>query len=423
MKIFKFGGASVYNAEAVRNIAYILSKYENDKIMVVISAMGKTTNALEELTKSFCNDLPSLNIHYSKIKKYHVEIISTLFEKGHLVFSEVNELFEKLLQYINKRDKKEYDFEYDQIVSYGEFFSTKIISHYLNDNGITNKWFSVYNLIKTDDTHREGRINWPITKQRIKKELLPYFAAGKIAITQGFVASTLNNTPITLGREGSDFTASVFANILDADEVVVWKDVPGLLNADPKYYTETIKLDRISYLEAIELVYYGAKVLHPKSIKPLQNKDIPLKVKSFISPDGEGSVIHTATEADSIVPSYIFKDNQVLISISTRDFSFVAEQNLSYIFSVLAKYGMKVNLMQNSAVSFSVCVDSKKTKLPLLIKELQSDYKVRYNTSLELITIRHYDQPTIDKVVGKRKILLEQKSRSTVQVIVSNSRP
>lgn len=420
MKIFKFGGASVYNAEAVKNIAYILRKYENDKIMVVISAMGKTTNALEELTKSFYNDLPSLNIHYTKIKKYHIEIINNLFKKGHLVFSEVNELFGKLHQYINKRNKEDYDFEYDQIVSYGEFFSTKIISHFLNDNGITNKWFSVYNLIKTDDTHREGRINWPLTKQRLEEELLPYFATGKIAITQGFVASTTNNTPITLGREGSDFTASVFANILDADEVIVWKDVPGLLNADPKYYSETIKLNRISYLEAIELAYYGAKVLHPKTIKPLQNKEIPLKVKSFISPDGEGSVIHTATEYDSFVPSYIFKDNQVLISISTRDFSFVAEQNLSFIFSVLAKYRMKVNLMQNSAVSFSVCVDNKETKLPLLIKELQDDYKVRYNTSLELITIRHYDQPTIDKVVGNRKILLEQKSRSTVQVIVSD---
>ena len=424
MKVFKFGGASVKDANAVKNVASILKKYSENEIIVVVSAMAKTTNALELLTEYFCNQDSKKNIQFEEIKTFHFEIIEQLFsDKNHEVYSDVNNLFANLNSYINKEKIGTFDFEYDQIVSFGEIISTKIISHYLNFSSIANKWIDVRELIKTDNSYREGRVDWQKTSELIKTKLIKSFDSEnsqKIGITQGFIGSNSDGFTTTLGREGSDYSAAIIAYSLGAENVTIWKDVPGILNADPKYFDETQKLDAISYLEAIELSYYGATILHPKTIKPLQNLGIPLGVKSFVNPEAEGTIISSLTKSDSLIPSFIFKVNQVLISISPRDFSFIAEENLSEIFNVFVKHNVKIHLMLNSAVSFSVCIDFDKTKLPLLIADLQKDFKVKYNENLELVTIRHYDQATIARVLVGKKVLLEQKSRTTAQMIIKN---
>jgi aspartate kinase len=395
-----------------------------NEIIVVVSAMAKTTNALELLTEYYCSNDERKIAQFEEIKKFHFEIINQLFsDKNHEAFFDVNLLFDKLNTHINKEKIGTFDFEYDQIVSFGEIISTKIISHYLNFSGVPNNWIDVRELIKTDNSYREGKVDWQKTSELIKTKLIKSFGSEnsrKIGITQGFIGSASDGFTTTLGREGSDYTAAIIAYSLGAENVTIWKDVPGILNADPKYFDETQKLDAISYLEAIELSYYGATILHPKTIKPLQNLGIPLDVKSFINPEAEGTIINSLTKSDSLIPSFIFKVNQVLISISPRDFSFIAEENLSEIFNVFVKHNVKIHLMLNSAVSFSVCIDFDKIKLPLLIADLQKEFKVKYNENLELVTIRHYDQATIDRVLVGKKVLLEQKSRTTAQMIIKD---
>ncbi|MFC1732931.1 aspartate kinase [candidate division KSB1 bacterium] len=421
MKVYKFGGGSLKDSDSIKNLVNILKTQADLPLVVVISALGKTTNALEELTNAYLRHPEKIASSLKPIKEYHFEILKELFPSDHTIFKKMIALFDELENQLqnNPSPSNSYDYEYDQIVSYGELFSTVMISNYLNDRGIKNKWFDARELIQTDNTYREGRITWDITQQQIIKILKPFVTNNdSIAITQGFIGNSENNKSITLGREGSDYSAAIIAYAMDASEVTIWKDVPGLLNADPKYFKETLKLDQISYHEAIELAYYGATIIHPKTIKPLQNKQIPLKVKSFEHPEKPGSLIYCDTISDSIKPSYIFKKDQVLISVSPHDFSFIAEENLGYIFQKLAAYRIKVNMMQNSAISFSVCVDNSNNMTTSFIKDLQKNFSVRYNKQLELITIRHYDQETINKVVGRRKIILEQKSRSTVQLVL-----
>ncbi len=426
MKVFKFGGASVNSADAVKNIAKILDKYSNKKVLVVVSAMGKTTNALEKLTQAYFYKSNEANVLLNEVREYHFQIIKALFnDKKHKVFSDIKIIFEELLYKLVSQPSDNYDFEYDQIVSNGELISTKIVSHYLSYKGINNQWLDAREIIKTDTTYREGKVNWQETMHKTNNLVIPFFEdinlSRHLIITQGFIGSTLDEHAITLGREGSDYSAAIFAHSLDATEMIIWKDVPGLLNADPKFFEDTHKLDSISYHEAIELAYYGATIIHPKTIKPLQNKKIPLYVKSFLHPEKEGSIISNCKKADGWIPSFIFKQEQALISISPKDFSFIAEKNLSDIFGIFSGNKIKINLMQNSAISFSVCVDSNVNRFDTLIKALQKNYKVRYNLQLDLITIRHYDQFTIDKVVDNRKILLEQRSRTTAQLVVDNS--
>jgi len=421
MKVFKFGGGSVKDSKSIKGLAQILKTQTDGPVVVVISALGKTTNALEELTYAYIHQPENISAKYKAVKAYHLNILEELFPSNHPVIQKMDDLFENLEIYLSKKTSatSPYDYEYDQIVSFGELFSTVIISNYLNENEIKNSWFDARELIQTDNTYREGKINWDSTEDQIRKKLTPFLSdKNTIAITQGFIALSTDNKSITIGREGSDYSAAIIGYVLNASEVTIWKDVPGLLNADPKYYNETQKLNQISYYEAIELAYYGATIIHPKTIKPLQNKQIPLLVKSFENPEKEGSLICYDTISDSIKPSYIFKKNQVLISVSPHDFSFIAEENLGYIFQKLAAYRIKVNMMQNSAISFSICVDNKENRTNSFIEDLQENFSVRYNSDLELITIRHYDQETIEKVVGNRKILLEQKSRSTVQLIL-----
>ena len=426
LKVFKFGGASVKDADSVRNVAAILKKYAPKNLVVVVSAMGKTTNLLEKVLNAWYGNDERLHSYIQELIAYHQAIIIALFpDKKHPVHFSTDLLFGELEGNLSTPPSLDYDFDYDQIVCFGELISTTIISEYLVSEGFNCRWFDVRGLIRTDSSWRSAKVDWETTGKLINQEVSVFFdddtSTHAIALTQGFLGATPEGATTTLGREGSDYTAAIFAHALRADEMVIWKDVPGLLNADPKYFSVTQRLSSISYLEAIELAYYGATVIHPKTIKPLQNKDIPLRIKSFLDPDSEGSLIHHNTSADSLIPSFIFKVDQVLISISPRDFSFIDERNLSEILAVFASNSVHISLMQNSAISFSVCVDYNQRRLEQLFSVLEKKYKIRYNTKLELITIRHYDQATIDRVLEDGKtVLLEMRSRVTAQFVVKD---
>lgn len=429
MKVYKFGGASVKDAQSVKNVAKIIIRHADDQLIVVVSAMGKTTNALEKLTEAYFsrNENEIENI-FSNIKKFHIDIAGELFPENHVAFNTIEQRFYHLYYYLKEPPGKNYNFEYDRIVSTGEFVSTEIISHYLSFTGIKNQWFDATGLIITDANYRDANIDWLKTENAIKNRVLSFFKknAGEsnpIAITQGFIGGTTQGFVTTLGREGSDYTAAIIAYALKAGEVVIWKDVPGLLNADPKVFEKTRLLENISYQEAIELAYYGATVIHPKTLKPLLKKNIPLKVKSFFNPAGQGSIINQEYLNDSQHPSYILKTNQVLLSIFPKDFSFIAEQNLSRIFSEFARAGIKINLMQNSALSFSVCFDEDKIKTPVLLKNLEKIYNLKYNKGVELITVRHYEKVNLSELLEGKEILMEQKNRTTFQWVVKKLQP
>ena len=420
MLIFKFGGASVKDAKSVRNLLKILNQYYDSNILVVVSAMAKTTALLETISlqyffkRSFVDNVEIL-------KKFHFYIISDLFkDKSSKIYSEINLLIDKLNKRLMIEPSNNYDYEYDQIVSFGELFSTKIISEFLKLEKFDSKYIDIRKYLKTNSIYRNAKVNWELS-EKLLKEVVD-FKSTKVYITQGFIASNQKNHTTTLGREGSDFTAAVLAYIFEPKKLTIWKDVDGVYNSDPKEFDNVIKLDAISFNEAVELAYYGAKVIHPKTIKPLQNKGINLEVKSFLNPDKEGTIISNTTSnkigVSPYVPFYITKNNQILISIAPRDFSFIAEENLSNIFSLLAKYRIKTNLMQNSAVSFSVCVDYEKDKINYFVSDLEKNYKVLYNSNLTLITIRHYNSQIINEMTQNKKILVQQKSRNTVRFIV-----
>lgn len=417
MIVFKFGGASVKSAKAVKNVADILKRYHKDQIVIVVSAMGKTTNAMEVIADHYYHKrTEELKKAVEERKIYHLEIVDGLFpEKDHPFRAEFLAVFEELEARLAKDPSLHYDFDYDQIVPFGEMISTKIISAYLNKTGIKNQWMDIRKYLKSNNTFREARIDWELSGQLVPEGF--NFKKNRIYITQGFVASTINNITTTLGREGSDFTAAILAHILRAEHVTIWKDVPGVLNADPKWFDNTVKLEKISYLDAIELAYYGASVIHPKTIKPLQNKNINLYIKSFIDPDEEGTLVGNLSY-DKLIPSFIFNMDQVLIRISPNDFSFIAEDNLETIFGHVYKHGIKINLMQNSAVSFQICINNDKRKSRNLIDDLEKDFKVTHETGLELITIRYFDQSTIDRVMINKELLLEQTYKQNVQLIV-----
>jgi len=422
MKVFKFGGASVKDAAGVRNMAGILKMHQHENLVVVVSAMGKTTNALERLTDAFFFQQENVPLILEEIKSFHFEIARTLFaDSTHPFFDELHNTFVELDWATDGTPQHGYDQEYDQIVSLGEVLATKIIGAYLNEQHIQTKWWDVRDFICTDNTFREGKVDWSLTEEKVKSALLPFFekAGNKVVLLQGFIGVTSENFTTTLGREGSDYTAAIMAYCTDAESVTIWKDVPGVLNADPKWFDETKLIDHLSYQDAIELAYYGATVIHPKTIKPLQNKNIPLYVRSFLQPAENGTVISNQQSALP-VPCFIFKVKQLLVSISPKDFSFIVEENMSNIFRLFASHGVRINTMQNSAISFSLCIDDNERKIPALLKALQEDYRVLYNDALELITIRYYDQATIDRVCVGKKVLLEVKSRYTVQLVVKD---
>lgn len=415
MKIYKFGGASVNSAEGVNRLARIVGN-NTDNLVVVISAMGKTTNMLEAVVDSYFNRKPDLTDNIRKVKDFHLDIVKNLYKDKGNISGLLDNIFGQLDKTVSQKPSLSYDFEYDRIVCFGEILSTSIVSDYLNGSGIKNTFVDIRNYIKSDDNYREGIVEYDLSKELVKSAMT--FADTKMYITQGFIAGTITNQTTTLGREGSDYSAALLASMLNAESVTIWKDVPGVMNADPKLYDDVQIISRLSYKEAIELSYCGATIIHPKTIKPLKIKKIPLYVKSFINPDEDGSVINDYTERVKMPPIYIHKKNQVLLTLTPRDFSFVAEERLSSIFLILAAYKVKASLIQTSAISFSLCIDYNQATFNAMVKELQLGYEVLYNTDVELITIRHYTKEILDRVFTEKIVFVEQRSRLTVRFVV-----
>jgi aspartate kinase len=417
MKVYKFGGASVKNFSAVKNMCGIIKNNNSEKLVVIISAMGKTTNALEELLFLRAKEA-DYNPKLQEILNYHLEIANGLFEDtNNPVFSLLEKNFQDIGKYLEPEiNEKNYNQIYDQIVSYGELISTSIVAHFLNYCQIPAEWVDARNYIRTDNIFREAKINWEVTEELIRLKI-PEILENKVIITQGFIGRSHEGNTTTLGREGSDFSAAIFAHCLDAKSLTIWKDVPGVLNADPKLFKDAVKFDTISYNEAAEMTYYGATVIHPKTIKPLANKNIPLWVKSFEKPDERGTCI-TNEYNEKIIPAVIFKFSQTLISFGVKDFSFIDEKKLSIIFHVLDQLNIKINLMQNSAITFSICIDTQEYKIKQLLESLKNDFTIFYNQNLTLITIKNYDEETLEKIVMDKHIVLEQKSRHTFQILV-----
>lgn len=416
MQVFKFGGASVKDENGVKNIIEVLRQSQTTHKAIVISAMGKTTNALEKVVDFYFNNKKELPSCLQKIENTHKHTASQLFTQGHPVFDRLNELFVELKGFLAWNKSPQYDFVYDQVVCYGELLSTSIVSLYMQDQNIPNTWLDARELIKTDDSNRDAKVLWDKTQQNIKKSIQP----NKTFITQGFIGSDQNNFSTTLGREGSDYTGAILAYCLGADSLTIWKDVPGVLNADPRVFENTQLLHQISYEEAIELAFYGASVIHPKTLQPLQRKEIPLFVKSFLKPSEKGTAVSKGQALIPEVPCYIVKKNQVLISLSSLDFSFMMEDNIGEVFQLLGKYKMKVDLIQNSAISFSVCVDNKFNNLDSLLKHLKAKFKVTATQGVSLYTIRHFNDKVLRSFEKDKTVLLKQVMQSTVQLVTQN---
>lgn len=418
VRVFKFGGASIKSADGIKNLMSILSSHPQP-LIVVVSAMGKNTNLLERILKGYMDGDTSFRGYLAELKQFHIEVVNTLFGVNHnstrlrvdLLLSEIETLLNGTLQ-------GDYNYCYDQLVSYGELLSTCIISDYAQHVGITNRFVDVRTVLRSDETYREGIIDLELSRKLAKKTFVFNNDTPSLYITQGFIAGTHQGKTVTLGREGSDYSAAILANLLDADDVTIWKDVEGVLNADPKLYPNPIKIDRLSFKEAIELAYAGAQILHPKTIKPLQNKSIRLYVKSFIHPQAEETLIYETDGDINYPPILIQKPNQVLISLTPLDFSFVIEDCLSRIFAILFKHRVKANLVQSTAINFSFCVDDEEYFLPGAIKELSRSFAVRYNRRLELLTIRHYTKEAIQEQVNGKTIYLQQKTRSTIRMVL-----
>ena len=416
MKVFKFGGASIKSAEGVRNL-YKIVRSQNEKLIIVVSAMGKITNALEEVLTSFFNRKPDLEANIQAVIDYHEGIVTDLFSDRTVIDAQLNLLYGELREITKQKPSLSYDYEYDRIVSFGEFISTIIVAAYIKSQGEKAEFVDIRTSLKTDDNYREGNVDMELSNDLICNTF--NFKEVDFYITQGFIAGTITNQTTTLGREGSDYTAAILANLLNAESVVIWKDVPGVMNADPKRYSEVVVIPKLSYKEAIELSYCGASVIHPKTVKPLQNKKIPLCVKSFVDPTKEGSIINEFAIKLELPPVYINKANQVLLTLTPRDFSFIAEEKLSKIFAILASYRLKVSLIQTSAISFSLCIDYNAAIFKNLVVELQNEYEVLYNTDVELLTIRHYTKEIVDKLIGEKLVFVEQRNRLTARFVIS----
>ncbi len=419
MKVFKFGGASIKDAAAVKNVAAILQRHKNEQLVIIVSAMGKTTNALEEVVAAHARQTGKARELYDALKERHYAMMHELFDEDDEVFSAVNDTFVEGEWVLDDKPADNYDYMYDQIVCVGELVSSRIVAAYLNKTGMATHWLDARDVVATDNTYREGWVIWDKTRANAQKIVPPILAQGSFVVTQGFIGSTTENFTTTLGREGSDYSAAIFSFCLDAESMSIWKDVPGVLNADPRLFENTIKLDRLSYKEAIEMTYYGAQVIHPKTIKPLQNKNIPLYVKSFLNPEAPGTEISSDTE-DNYPPIVVVEKNQALLHISTLDYSFVAEQHMARLFRKAADLRIFVNMMQNGAISFTICVSNVPDRIEQFIKEISDEFKVKMEEGLELITIRHYTQETIDNLKKGKIVLFEERIRNTMHMVVKN---
>ena len=415
MKVFKFGGASIKSANAIKNVAKILNSQDLSNCLLVISAMGKMTNAFEKITDAyFNNDQEKLTESIDFISNFHLKIINNLFAENHVIHQKITVLFGQLLRFLTQNKSRNYDYLYDQIVSYGELLSTTIVSDYLNEIKIYNNWVDVREIIITDAVFRDATVNWQETEKRIKTKV----DFSKLTIVQGFIGGDLNGNTTTLGREGSDFTAGIFAYCLDAESLTIWKDVLGVLNADPREFKEVQLLEHISYEETIEMAFYGASVIHPKTIKPIQNKKIPLIVRSFKNLNSPGTKVSEGVTLEPTIPCFIVKKNQVLVSISSLDFSFIVEENISDIFKLFHKYQLKVNLIQNSAISFSVCVDNNLNHFDLFYNVIKNMYKVSFVKNVDLFTVRHFTENSLEGIYKLGTSLVTQINKNTAQIII-----
>jgi len=412
MKIFKFGGASVKDADSVKNVLRVLSIQGFERCLIVVSAMGKTTNALERVVEFYFNK-SDYQQEIAKIKEEHIQIAKGLFDENHHVFTEIKLFFDDIESFLRRNKSPNYNFVYDQVVTCGEMISSKILSVYLSDNEMGNQWLDARDFIKTDTNYREGVVNWEDTEKNISQ-----LDKAKTYVTQGFIGSDENNFTVSLGREGSDYSAAIFAYCLDAKDMTIWKDVPGVMTGDPRKFENVELLSNISYEEAIEMAYYGASVIHPKTLQPLKQKSIPFFVKSFINPEKAGTKIGISTE-NQLLESYILKENQVLMRISTRDFSFIAEDHISFIFRELAKRNIKVSLMQNSAISLALCLEDKFNNVDELEAELEQDFNTEIVKNVSLFTIRNARLENLDKLYEGKNVLLEQITKTTVQMIIN----
>jgi len=419
MQVYKFGGASVKDADAVKNVTAILRENNFNEKVVIISAMGKTTNALENVVNLYYAGKPEWDKALDGIYESHLAVIQKLYDNGSKAkaIEDVKKITEGTRKFLNENTSRNYNYIYDQVVSIGEYLSTTIVSDYANSLGLKNTLLDAKQVLFTDNAYTEGKVDFVKTEKTISEKVLPLVKNGFV-ITQGFVGATPEGFATTLGREGSDYTASIFAYSLNADRMTVWKDVEGIMNADPKEFPEAEFISEMTYHEAIEMTYYGASVIHPKTIKPIQNKNIPLEVRSFVNYGKKGSIISANANTNFLPPVIIWKRNQVLLSFSAKDFSFIAEDHLSKVFSTFAENRVRINMMQNAAISFSIAVDFKKEKIDNVVAQLEHDFSITQNSGLSLLTIRHYNQGIIDKLTKDKDILLRQISRATIQLLM-----
>ncbi len=415
MIVYKFGGASVKDADGIRNLKEIVAATK-ENLVIVVSAFGKTTNALEKVLKTWMSGDESYKDFLDDIYSYHLSVAEELFPSGNSGKSKIDISFARLEEYLKTSKRAGYDYEYDQTVSYGEIWSTIIVATFLKNSGLKAEWIDIRGNLITDDRYRDADILWNESTARVKSVF--NFKGTDIYVTQGFIGSTIAGQTTTLGREGSDYTAALLANMLDAEKVVVWKDVPGLLNADPKWLSDASRLEEVSYLEAVEITFSGAKVIHPKTIKPLHNKSIPLHVKSFLVPEEAGTIIKSDTALKHGLPVFVKKEDQIMISILPKDFSFAMGENLSRIFYLFIQHGIKVNMVEASAISIDVCIDDDRTRVESLIDDLKTEFTAAYNDNVEMLSIRHYTPEAIDRITNDREILLEQRTRNSVRFVV-----
>lgn len=418
MKVFKFGGASVKDAVGIRNVAEIIKKYGDEKTLVVVSAAGKTTNALEEVVAAYFDPKADANAAFQVVKDNHLKISKELFEdESHPVYDQLQNLFVEVEWQLEEDRQETYNYVYDQIVSVGELLSSVILSHYLNVAGTKTEWLDVRDVLKTDDTYREGVVDWAKTGELVKSQVVPMLLRNTV-VTQGFLGCTPENCTTTLGREGSDYTAAIFANLLDAESQTIWKDVPGVMSGDPRKFADAIFIDELTYLEAVEMTFYGASVIHPKTIKPIQNKNIPLFVKSFINPEGKGTKVYNAQHDIKYPPVRVVKENQALLTFHTKDFSFVAEEVVADLLDAFASANLKINLMQNGAISLQACVDNVPEKIAMIQEKLNHEFNILIEKQLTLLTIRHYTAESIEKHLEDKNVIIEQKRPSTFQALM-----
>jgi aspartate kinase len=415
MKVFKFGGASVRDPAGVRNVVSILSECTGE-LIVVVSAMGKTTDLLETLAKAHFNSWDETTSIYNDFRKFHLDVSAELFESENAIPAVIFKLLDDMEHKLTLPPSLLFDFEYDQFICYGELISSLILSCYLEKSGQPNRWVDIRLSLRTDDSFREASVNWKWTEMLVNNTF--QFSQSRMYVTQGFIGSTVTNLTTSFGREGSDFTAAILGSLLNAESVTIWKDVPGVLNADPKKFPETVLLKELSYREAIEMTYSGSQVIHPKTMKPLYNKNIPLLVRSFINPEAPGTIIHQVDHTLELTPVFITKGNQVLITFSPYDFSFITPEDISKVFALVSSKGLKVNLIQKTAIDLNLLVDAPELGLETIMLDLRKEYEVKYNTGLTLITIRHYTLDSIEKLTAGKKIYMEQYSRLTAKIAV-----